>query len=800
MTETKRRTVLPLARCQDGKEGTTNPALDAPPNQSPPYEALRKSEARYRLLAENVSDLIFILSLQLTFSYVSPSVTRALGFSPEEVLTIPLEELLPPDSLELVTTTLREEFALEGNGAQNPSRVRTLQLEVNRKDGSRVWLESKTSFLRGPDQKPCGILGVARDISDRKKTEDALKESESKYRQLVKYAPAGIYEVDLVNRKFITVNDVMGEYTGYTREEFLNLNPLDILSDESKGQFLARMAKVFAGEKVPESVEYKICGKNGREFWVVLYTRYFYENGIPKSAMVIVHDSTERKQAEEALRKSEERYRLLVDHATEGIFIWQGGRIKFANPRMQRVLGYSLDELANTNLASLVHKEDLPLFEDWSRQGFANGAAAANSSSLRLINKAGEELWVQMNPVGITWEGQPASLNFLRDITLQKKLEVQLFRAEKMEAIGTLAGGIAHNFNNLLMGIQGNAFLVLMDTPSEHRHHEKLKNIERLVESGSRLTSQLLGYARGGKYTSKPINLNQVITETAHTFSLTKKEITIHEDLAKDLFTIVADRGQIEEVLMNLFVNAADAMQRGGDLYLKTANTTHEDLIEKTYEVAPGEYALLTVKDTGIGMDAKTMERAFDPFFTTKEVGRGTGLGLASVYGIVKAHGGYIEVESSPGEGTCFSIYFPGSRLSQAEEPLREKGLLRGSETVLLVDDEEMIVGVAEQILSTLGYQVLTATSGKEALAVYQSEMKRIGLVILDMIMPEMGGGEIYERMKSMNPRLKALLASGYNIDGRAMEILDRGCDGFIQKPFRIGDLARKMREILDKS
>jgi two-component system cell cycle sensor histidine kinase/response regulator CckA len=798
MTEAKRGTVLPLAGGQDGKEGIS-PVFDALSEQGPPYEALRKSEERYRLLAENVSDLIFIISLQLRLSYISPSVTRAVGFSPEEMLTISLESLLTPDSLKLVTTTLMEEFALEENGGQDPSRVRTLQLEANRKDGSKIWLESKTTFLRGPDDKPCGILGVARDISDRKKAEDALRESESKYRQLVKHAPAGIYEVDLLNRKFITVNDVMCEYTGFTREEFFSLNPLELMSDESRNLFLERMAKVFAGEKVPESVEYKIRGKNGREFWVVLYTRYFYENGILKSAMVIVHDSTERKQAEEALWKSQERYRLLVDHATEGIFIWQGGKIKFANPRMQQLLGYSMQELTNTSFASLVHKEDLPLFEEWNRQGSTSGAVTP-SSSLRFINKAGEELWVQMDPVGITWDGLPASLNFLRDITLQKKLEVQLLRAEKMEAIGTLAGGIAHNFNNLLMGIQGNAFLAIMDTPADHPHYEKLKNIERLVESGSRLTGQLLGYARGGKYTSNPLNLNQVITETAHTFGLTKKEITLHQDLAKDLLTIVADRGQIEEVLMNLFVNAADAMQRGGDLYLKTGNTTHKDLMGKAFEVIPGEYVLLTVKDTGIGMDAKTMERAFDPFFTTKEVGRGTGLGLASVYGIVKSHGGYIDVESSLGEGTTFSIYFPGSRLNRVEEPLKEKGLLKGNETILLVDDEEMIVGVAEQILSTLGYRVLTAKCGKEALDLYKTEMNRIGLVILDMIMPEMGGGEIYERMKEMNPRVKALLASGYNIDGRAMEILDQGCDGFIQKPFRIGDLARKMREILDKN
>ena len=319
MTEAKPGAVLSLAGDKDGKE-TKSSLFEALSQEDPPYEALRKSEERYRLLAENVSDLIFVMTLQLNFSYISPSATRAIGFSPEEMLTISLEKLLTPDSFELVTSTLMEEFALEEDGTRDPSRVRTLQLEANRKDGSRIWLESKTSFLRGSDEKPCGILGVARDISDRKKTEDALRESEGKYRQLVKHAPAGIYEVDLLNRQFITVNDVMCEYTGYTREEFLTLNPLDLISDESKGLFLGRMAKVFAGEKVPESVEYKICGKNGREFWVVLYTRYFYENANLKSAMVIVHDSTERKQAEEGLRLSEEMFSKAFTSSPNGIW------------------------------------------------------------------------------------------------------------------------------------------------------------------------------------------------------------------------------------------------------------------------------------------------------------------------------------------------------------------------------------------------------------------------------------------------------------------------------------------------
>jgi two-component system cell cycle sensor histidine kinase/response regulator CckA len=392
------------------------------------------------------------------------------------------------------------------------------------------------------------------------------------------------------------------------------------------------------------------------------------------------------------------------------------------------------------------------------------------------------------------------------DITARKqveeekdRLQAQLQHAQRMESIGTLAGGMAHNFNNLLMGIQGNASLMLLETDSSHPNYERLESIEKSVQSGSKLTSQLLGYAREGRYEIRPISLNQLVKETSNTLGNTKKEITVHRALAKDLFGIKADQGQIEQVLLNLYVNAADAMPGGGDLFLKTMNVTDKDITGKPYEAKPGNYVLVSVTDTGVGMDKKTIERIFDPFFTTKGLAKGTGLGLASVYGIIKAHGGYIDVDSEKGQGTTFSIYLPATEKEVKEERQLSGELLKGKGTVLLVDDEDMVLDAAEQMLRKLGYEVLLTEGGREALELYKKNQDRIDMVLLDMVMPGMGGGEAYDRMKEINPKVKVLLSSGYSIDGQAEEILQRGCNAFIQKPFNLEQLSQRTREILEK-
>ena len=361
-----------------------------------------------------------------------------------------------------------------------------------------------------------------------------------------------------------------------------------------------------------------------------------------------------------------------------------------------------------------------------------------------------------------------------------------------------MAGGIAHDFNNLLMGIQAYASLSLLDLDPSHPHYERLKRIEEQVQSGADLTKQLLGFARGGRYEVKPADMNDIIKKTSSMFGRTKKEISIHRKYEKDLWPVEVDRGQMEQVFMNLYVNAWHAMPGGGEIYLKTEDVLLDEEQAVTYAIKPGKYVKITVTDTGTGMDEKTKDRIFDPFFTTKGMGRGTGLGLATVYGIIKGHKGMINVDSEPGHGTTFNIYLPASEREVVGEKTVTGTIARGTETILLVDDEKMVLEVSREILEFLGYRVYAAGSGQEAIAVYMEKRNEIDLVILDMIMPGISGGETFDRLREIDPAIRVLLASGYSIEGQAQEILDRGCNGFLQKPFHLEMLSRKVREVLN--
>ena len=510
-------------------------------------------------------------------------------------------------------------------------------------------------------------------------------------------------------------------------------------------------------------------------------------------------EARERQRAEEALRESEKKYRMVLEACPDPIVAYNvEGAVIYLNPAFTHVFGWAPEELLGKKI-DYVPEENWPETQMMIDKVLAgesfSGIKSCRYSKQRKILDVSISVATYLDRNGVPI----GSVHTLRDITERKRLEAQLQQAAKMEAIGTLAGGIAHDFNNLLMGIQGNVSLMLMDMDSTHPYYERLKNIEKQIQSGARLTSHILGYARKGRYEIKPLDLNQLVEETSDTFGRAKKEIVIHRGLAEDLFAIEADQAQIEKVLFNLFVNAADAMSGGGDLILKTMNTTHNDMKGELYDPKPGDYVLLTVTDTGIGMDKKTMQRIFDPFFTTKEMGRGTGLGLASAYGIIKGHGGYIDVESKKGRGTTFSIFFPASEKRGRIAVKAAEQFIKGTGTILLVDDEEVILEVGQELLEAMGYRVLIAKDGKGAIEVYKRNRDDIDIVLLDMVMPNMGGGEAYDRMKEINPDIKVLLSSGYGINGQATEILERGCDGFIQKPFSVMDLSQKLRQILDR-
>jgi PAS domain S-box-containing protein len=505
-------------------------------------------------------------------------------------------------------------------------------------------------------------------------------------------------------------------------------------------------------------------------------------------------DGLHARQVTRELLTIKRHYETILNTLAEGILeITPDGRIVYANPTAVRLSGIPEERLLASHFRDLFQDEDRARMEEMVSKVLSVSQTVFDDSPLRLQSRQ-----VQVKILPMVEDVKKTVIVVFDDVTDRQRMETQLQHAQKMEAIGTLAGGIAHDFNNLLMVIQGNISLMLFDLEPSHPYYERLKGMEKQVQSGSRLTGQLLGYARKGRYEVRPLELNQMLQEAAETFRRTRKDIVIHYDLDPALRPIEADAGQIEQVLMNLFVNAADAMIGGGDMTLKTENTDSEAMQDKLYNPKPGHYVLFSITDTGSGMDKNTMERIFEPFFTTKEMGRGTGLGLASAYGIVKGHGGFIDVESEKGSGTTFKIYLPasGKKVFKAAEEVVEP-IKKGKETVLLVDDEDSMLEVGRALLKTMGYHVYTAHDGSEALEIYDRSKEEIDIVLLDMIMPKMGGGEAFDHMKKINPAVKVLLLSGYSIDGEAAKILDRGCSGFIQKPFNMEELSKSIESIL---
>jgi two-component system cell cycle sensor histidine kinase/response regulator CckA len=397
----------------------------------------------------------------------------------------------------------------------------------------------------------------------------------------------------------------------------------------------------------------------------------------------------------------------------------------------------------------------------------------------------------------VTFQGQTAVQGVLRDITEQERLQEQLQKAERMQSIGTLAGGIAHDFNNLLMGIQGRTSLMLADVEKSHSFYAQLHGIEDHVKRAVDLTNQLLGFAMGGKYQVAPADLNHLIRENASMFGRTKKELSINFKLQENIWPAEVDKNQIDQVLLNLYVNAWQAMPGGGELYIQTKNCRLDERCVKPFNVEPGKYVEISVRDSGVGMDEETRKRIFDPFFTTKERGRGTGLGLASAYGIIKNHDGIISARSEKGKGATFTIYLPASDRPVSEIEIAPEEQLSGSGTILLIDDEEMILDVGKALLEKLGYRVLAADGGRQGLEIYRRNSAEIELVILDMIMPEMNGAETYERLKEMDPRVKVLFSSGYTMSSVAKDILKQGSHSFIQKPFDLKKLSHTVRQSL---
>jgi PAS domain S-box-containing protein len=517
---------------------------------------------------------------------------------------------------------------------------------------------------------------------------------------------------------------------------------------------------------------------------------------------------TERKMAEDALRESEKKYRIITENTADIISIMDMNlRFTYISPAITHLRGFTVEEAMAQTLDQVLTPESmkvaLEVFENEMRLEASGTADPDRGRTLELeeYKKDGSTVWMEVNFSYLRDKDSQAVdiLTVSRDITVRKLFESKLQQAQKFEAIGSLAGGIAHDFNNLLMGIQGRTSLISLGVVDSHPNLEHIQAIEEYIQSASNLTKQLLGLARGGKYEVIPIDINELVLGSSAMFGRTKKEIQIHTKYYESPLVVEADRGQIEQVLLNLYINAWQAMPpTGGDIYLETNIVELDETYCKSHQIKTGLYIKVSVTDTGSGMDETTRLQVFDPFFTTKDKGRGTGLGLASAYGIIKNHGGTITVYSETSHGTTFNIYLPQSgKQSQPVSPV-EKEIRKGTETILLVDDEELIIVVGQAMLENLGYRVITGRNGQEAVHLITELGKQINLVILDMIMPGMDGGATFDRIRQIHPDMPVLLSSGYAINGHADKIMHRGCNGFIQKPYNFSELSQKIRKVLD--
>jgi len=751
---------------------------------------LQQSKERYQTLVEESFDGIFVQK-GTKIIFTNQRLNEMLGYEQDELLGLDHWLIYHPDYQEL--TRERAQARIRGEAVPSQYEVKLL-----RKDGSLFHCDVNARAI-GFDGEP-GVQVWIKDITERREAEKALRDSEQRYRSV--FENTGTATVIIEEDEIISMmNTEFQKLSGYSQEDAVGKKRWTefVVKEDLKKMEAYHAKRRENGEEAPTEYEFQFVDKQGNVKDIL--NKVGIIPGTKKSIASLM-DVTSRNRTEEAVRQSEQRYRFLVENVLLGLFICEisSGRFLFLNQRIREIFGYGTDEGLDMSIWDVIHPDEHNLLKKRIEAKIKGKLPPSDTVIYTAIKRDGSHFRVEINASPVTYQGIPAMQGIAVDVTEKEMLENQLQQARKMEAIGTLAGGIAHDFNNLLMAVQGNTSLMLLDFDSDHPHRERLKNIEKYVQRGADLTKQLLGFARGGKYEVRLTDLNELMMMSSKMFGRTKKEITIQSKYQEGLWTVEVDQGQIEQVLLNLYVNAWQAMPGGGKLFIQTENVILDETYAKLFKLAAGKYVKITVMDTGVGMDETTSQRIFDPFFTTKEMGRGTGLGLASAYGIVKNHGGIIYVYSEMGEGTTFNIYLPASEKAITKEKELHEDLLRATGTILLVDDEEMIIDVGEQMLEKLGFEVLIARNGKEAMEVYEKNRDRIDMVVLDMIMPGMGGGETYDKLKENNPDIKVLLSSGYSIDGRATEIMDRGCNGFIQKPFDIKKLSHSIRNVLERN
>ena len=757
-------------------------------------ETLRKTEKNYRLLFEQNLAGVYQTTDEGDILDCNDAFISMLGYSSREELRAHMATDL------FFAETARNNFI---SRLRTEGFVKNSEIALRRKDGTIFFgLENATLLTGDKHLLSSTILGTIVDITERKQAEKAQQESEKRFREMFDDAPVGYHELDAEGR-FTRVNRTELQMLGYTAEEMIGQYGWKFVADAefSRQRVLAKLNGTMPPSRGAERTYQR---KDGTELPVLIEDRILRDaQGKITGIRTIIQNLTERKQAEEAQREIEERYQRLVEFSPDAIAVHSDGKFLYVNPAAIKLIGAKdASELIGKPFLDIIHPDYKNAVNKRIKMGMEEGKTLPLIEE-KFLRLDGGIIDVEVTSLPIVLKGKPAMQVVASDITERKKLRIELLQSQKMQSIGTLAGGIAHDFNNILGIILGYTGLLNKHKLDDQKFTESLSAITQTVQRGAALVRQILTFARKTDILFEPINLIDLAHELLSMLKQTfPKIITVQEIFAEDLPYIHADHTQIHQALLNLCVNARDAMPKGGTITFKAEKQPREQVQERFPAANQDSYICISVTDTGEGMDELTRLRIFDPFFTTKPLGRGTGMGLSVVYGVMQAHQGFINVESQLGRGTTFRLYFPILIINEKDvvpQTPTESFAIGGTETILFVEDEDLLVETVCIFLESKGYIVHIAHDGIEAVKVYKEHRHEIDLVLTDLGLPGMTGTDEFKKLKEINPDVGVIFASGFFDPDIKSELLKAGARGFIQKPYTPDDILKKLREVLDE-
>ncbi|MGA1876251.1 MAG: PAS domain S-box protein [bacterium] len=766
-------------------------------------------EARNKLILDSVGEGIYGMDLEGNIIFINPSAVQMTGYGPTELGGHHKHEILHHTRAD-GSPYPYEECPIHATIKDGIPRHITDEI-FWRKDGSSF----PVAYVSTPIEEKGKITGavvVFKDFTERQRTEEALRKSQKQMAEAQRLARVGSFEWDIAKDE---VSWSEGLYRIFGFEEHvmgLCLEERIIqVAHPDDHDYLRGLFQTALNDKKPFEYQHRCVRGDGATCILQGRAEVFTDTtGKPVKIVGFVQDITELKQAEEALRESEKKYRLIVENAQEGIWaIDEEAKTTFVNKRMADMLGYTVDEMLGKSLFFFMDEEAVALACHYFKR---REQGIRERHDFEFFRKDGSRIYTSMvaSPIIDDEENFSGALGMVADVTEQKRAEeekariqAQLLQSQKMEAIGVLAGGVAHDFNNLLTSIIGYTSMAMLKADESNPLFGDLKQVRLAAERATNLTRQLLLFSRKQLMKAVSLDLNKTVVNLLKMLHrLIGEDILIETEFEPDLWSIRADEGTIEQVIMNLAVNARDAMPRGGQLVVKTKNVTlDENLSAAIPQARPGRFVRLSLADTGTGMDRETMSHIFEPFFTTKGLGKGTGLGLAVVYGIVEQHEGWIHVSSEPGKGSAFEIYLPVSPAMNEDKPDEKISLQKfqgRGERILVVEDEESVREVAVKTLQENGYLVAEAVNGQEALNIFDQAGGRFDLVFSDMILPDQTGLDLVDRLLWRQPGLKVLIVSGYTDQKSQWPVIRKRGFRFLQKPFDLPDLLRVLREVIE--